>query len=302
MSHKLFSRARLTKDELSVVLRALKNVRELTFIQLCDELGIDRENEADLKSICSRNPVSETKRQPIICALDNISFSSAKVLAISLKAHYPELYSHIFVPSAPLSNLLSQWSSDYEMQAKFNNAHCGDRGRYYNLRLRNDGKIICAMMYISRSIPLHPLPRFLTFRPKTNERKRFVRGVIFNSNEKIYAFGKSTYGNGFRATILESVDLEGGRKDMFGVRVGLQENIRSRDDDMPYGYPIYCYQIPRKIGESGIRKAVGVHTVEDFQKMEHIANRNEILVFLQAAQRSQSGVSFSQARSHLKAY
>ena len=289
VSSKYFSEAGIDELEMSVILRCIKRVYLVGSNKLlCDFLDIDRSNHIKIaNAIIGRSKLKPEVTTHILNALDHIA---SEKLFSSIKAENPDLHKKITRTKLPVTNSLADWVGVAEDQKLFGRLRAGTNGSYYLLRLIEPEKVVCSWMHIKSPNDRDILPKFLTYRHPTGGRQRFVRGAIFQSGNLIYSFGKSRNANGFRATILSPYDRGTDRHDMIGVRLGVQEN-----PDKPFSYPIYCYQLKNPRSRKTIKKTVGVHSLDDFEKLNQVRNFDSVVDILQNAARSPLGASIQDA-------
>lgn len=198
------------------------------------------------------------------------------------------LTKRLTAPNIRLTNAVSSWLGSYfETTEALRNRSGIQNGHFLILRLDQKGELISSWMRILEPSPESPLPRFVTTRQATQGLRK-VKGVFFESDRLFYTFGKSTDHGGFRATIQQPVKRSESRSDMFGVRLGQQA-----DNDFPYAYPIYCYQLKRKRGRV-LSTLTGKKSFDDKYLIENIENLEAIITRLKKAASSPLGVMFGE--------
>ena len=280
-------RARLRSDELARLLEELKFLRRLTYTQMCDVLVIPRARQNRLqKQMLGLQPFTFDEIQAYVARLDTDIRDKEWV---ELAARLPDLVQSIYSPAIDLPNALARWLDLDGTQRAFQSQRTGENGSFLILRLnkngRKDSELICAWMLIRSPSVRSPIAEFLTQRPMTNGIRRRVRGIIFQRGGLIFSFGKARHGVGFRSTILSPENRSTDRFDMFGARMGLQES-----PEVPYAYPIYCYQLKRPRTRAEITRLTGYKSMEDAELVRQINGLDRIIERLQTAARSRFGV------------
>ena len=280
-------RARLRSDELARLLEELKVLRRLTYTQMCDVLGIPRDRHNRLqKQMLGVQPFSYGEIEAHVARLDTAIRDKEWV---ELAARLPDLVRSIYSPPIDLPNALASWLDLEGTQRTFQSQRTGENGSFLILRLNKNGtknsELICAWMLIRGPSVRSPIAEFLTQRPMTNGVRRRVRGIIFPRGGLIFSFGKARHGVGFRSTILSPENRSTDRFDMFGARLGLQES-----PEVPYAYPIYCYQLKRPRTRKEITHLTGYKSFADAELVKQINGLERIIERLQTAARSPFGV------------
>jgi hypothetical protein len=280
-------RARLRSDELAQLLEELKSLRRLTYTQMCDVLAVPRKRCNRLqKQMLGLQAFSSDEIQAHVARLDTGIRDHEWV---ELAARLPELLRSIYSPPIDLPNALSGWLDLDGTQRTFQAQRTGENGSFLILRLNKNGKedtrLICSWMLIRSPSVRSPVAEFLTQRPKTNGISRYVRGIIFQRGGLIFSFGKARHSVGFRSTILSPENRSTDRFDMFGARLGLQES-----PEVPYAYPIYCYQLKRPRTRSEIARLTGYKSARDSDLVQQINGLDRIVEQLHRAATNRFGV------------
>ena len=240
------------------------------------------------------------------CCRGLTSFDKEEIVSISriLDEHFDDahwykmkidlklIYDKCVFIRRPLSNVFAGINGNISNEASEFNRKCTgkENGAYLIIRWRGNTELIIAYMLIKTSRPSKPVAEFLTYRPRSKDKTRRVRGVIFEQRDIIYSFGRTRNANGFRSAILKQHNVSRGgfdRTDLCGVRLGLQE-----DPDRPFAYPIYCYQLIRKRQKTAIRDILGYTTVEQVEKSGQVDGIREIYEKLTHAARHELGSWF----------
>lgn len=201
----------------------------------------------------------------------------------------PDLAKRLTAPALNLTNAMSNWLGSYVQNPPEIEKRSDRNGKFLILRLNRDGGLLSSLMQIHSATIASPLPRFTTSRTDDDGVKREVEGVIILSNGLFYSFGKASLHGGFRATILKPLNRSDTQKndrfDMFGARLGQQDG-----PELPYAYPIYCYQIKRNRTDEELHTLTGKLDEDNKNLVSQIDGLPTILRRLRHASQYRFGV------------
>ena len=262
-------RARLTSDELTGILKTLKKHYDYSYTGLIEFIDPDGVLKLDSTKI-QRHLLGRSKLSPEAIRV----IASALHMRLkpegwdALKGAHPQLINAIYQPSIDLPNALVDWTGTGSNQSDFISKRTGSlredssNGQFLNLRISQnelgEPRLLSSLMLVTPPTTKSPMPQFITRRKDSKGRLRSVRGVIFERGNLIYSIGKSRHLPGFRTTMLKGETRASNRHDMFGVRLGMQE-----DPDQPFAYPLYCYQL-KSVRDTGLKRRMqGDKSLED---------------------------------------
>ncbi|MBO9399132.1 hypothetical protein J7400_20850 [Shimia sp. R9_2] len=308
MTKNVFSKDLISVEEIGEILRIIKSSRKWTVRAVYDALKANA--DAQGKEVCSERDLARTmqergqeseERSPRLSQekigglLSFISTTMNDDDWRQLASKNASLARRITAPNLHPANAMSHWLGSYAQNPPEIEKRSGENGKFLILRLDMKGGIISSFMQVFGASIASPLPYFQTIRKGDDGVPREVEGVIFASNGLFYSFGKSSLRDGFRATILKPLDRSDTKKnnrfDMFGVRLGQQD-----EPELPYAYPIYCYQLKRNRSEDEITKLTGKKSEDDDFMIEQIDGFQTILARLKAGANFEYGVLASTIR------
>lgn len=303
MTNQIFPAKLVTAEEIGEILRIIKEKRNVKSHAGFYEFFIgDRPSQAERISLKTfsevirkrgdggkeaKLPVLEPSDVEVFFKFFNRTMNEADWSG--LVASNEALAKRLTAPSLKLPNALSSWLGSYLQNSREIQNRTDKSGIFLIIRLDRVGGLILSRMEISSANVTSPIPSFSTSRTDGKGQDRRVEGVLFDSAGLFYSFGKSSLRGGFRATILRPInrsDKDGNeRYDMIGARLGQQD-----DPELPYAYPIYCYQVKKPRTEAEMNQLIGKKELDDELLLREISGLEDIIQQLKRAASDEFGV------------